>query len=294
LSILFNTQLEIGRQSILAFVHTVALPNELWNTWNQLIGEDLSVPQNGIRIYYPNVSSEDAKVCHPNWTEEEINSWQWANHRGISAFAIYMKDRLSKYAAEKPMDWGNCLFYPKMRERLSELRREQFAKSQFESDYIVTLEEDNAAQKKTIDELELENNTLKEERFQLTQKLQYQYCPNKETDTTCSPVKVKIRRKAKEDLEKIYGDAGNTLRTMVQSCENKDWRGQHFDSWNKTDLTVLKSAGKSMTRLAGYEQDGVFYIAFVFDDHNNYEHTLENKHHQKKHVHHSIEEYVDV
>jgi hypothetical protein len=300
--ILFQTQLDVERQSILTLAHVIALPEKLLDAWNLRIGETLAIPKNGVRLYYPNVMADgETSIRHPSWTADDVNSWKWNDQQGIPAFAIFLKGILAEYAAMKPMNWGSCLFYPKMRERLSELRREQLAKSQFESDYIVTLEEDNAVQKKTIDEQELEIETLKEERFKLKQekdglqiRLDCAYRPKKISDSESSSVKVKIRKKAKEELETIYGDAGNTLRTMIQHCENKDWRKSHWDPWEKSNLTVLKSAGKSMTRLAGYEQNGIFYIAFVFDDHNNYEHTLESKHSQKEHVHHSVDEYVDV
>jgi hypothetical protein len=292
--ILFETQLNINRQSILAFAHIVALPENWYDAWTQKIGNNLTVLRNGIRTYYPHVvSDEDSAVKHPSYSFEEINTWQWDNQYGISAFAIYLKDCLSEYAAMKQIDWESCLFYPKMREHLSVLRRQQFAKSQFESDYIVLLEEESKTQKQRLEEQELEIEQLKEERFHLTQKLQYQ-CRSQQQATETKPIRVKIRKKAKEELEKIYGDAGNTLRTMIQHCENKDWRKHHWDPWEQSDLMVLKSAGKSMTRLAGYEQNGIFYIAFVFDDHNNYEHTLENKRSQKEHVHHNVEEYVDI
>jgi hypothetical protein len=272
LSIIFKTQIENERQSILAFAHIIALPDELWKSWNQYIGEDLSIPQNGISIYYP----PDSEVKHKNFSLEEINAWQWDNSYGMFAFAIFLKDCLSKYAAEKTMDLRSCLFYPMMRSRLRELRLEQVKESQSDSDYIVELEEDNVAQKKTIEEQKFEIKQLQKERFNLTQQVQDQYRPKLQEQIDEKP-KVRIRLNTKKELDKIDGKSSINLHNIIEKCKDKQWRNRHIDgAWNKngkTDLTVIKP-GATAERVVGFEKDEIFYITHVFDSHDEYEQSL--------------------
>jgi len=115
---------------------------------------------------------------------------------------------------------------------------------------------------------------LKQERFQLSQKLHYQYRPLP-SEEAVNPVTVKISKRAKKDLESIYGDAKQALREMIQKCSDKQWRNHNTDPWYNTDLTVIKR-GNTAERLAGYEDDGVFYIAFVFGNHDEYMRTVPN------------------
>ncbi|MDR1484545.1 MAG: VWA domain-containing protein [Planctomycetaceae bacterium] len=275
--VLLETQLNINRQSILAFAHIVALPENWHDAWTQKIGSNLTVPLNGIRIYYPHVISDgDSAVRHPSYSLEEISTQQWDNLCGMIAFAIYLKDCLSEYAAMKPMDWGSCLFYPKMRERLLELRREQLAKSQFESNYIVLLEEDSKTQKQMLEEQKWEIEQLKEERFNLTQKLQYQYRPQIQEIFDEKP-RIKIRLDAKKELDKIDGKSCDNLHNIIKKCNDKQWRNKHTDwKWNKndkTDLTVIKP-GATAERVVGFEKDEIFFITHVFESHDEYINSL--------------------
>jgi hypothetical protein len=293
--ILFQTKLGFKQQSVLTLAHVIALPAKLLDDWNQRIGETLAVTKNGVRLYYPNVTADgETSIRHPSWTAEDVNSWQWNYQQGIPAFAIFLKGLLAEYAAIKPMNWGSCLFYPKMKERLSELRREQLAKSRFESDYIVALEEDNKTQKQRLDEQESEIKQLKEERFHLTQKLPSQYRPQQQATET-KPIRVKIRKKAKEDLEnKIRGNAYDSLLRFIERTADEQWRKNHFDAnWStRTDLQVIKPGKHTEERIVGYEDDEIFYIALVFDKHEEYQTTVPK--YKIKDVHHSVEEYVDV
>jgi hypothetical protein len=245
--------------------------------WSQHVGENLAVSNGSVRIYYPQVDKKaDLKTAAPFYTSDEIDSWQWANQHGKLAFAIFLKDTLADYAATKPMNWGSCLFEPKMRSRIAELRREQLAKEQFNQEYVLVLEEENAKQKKELEAKESEIENLKQERFELKQKLDNTNRPQQH-DLPQEQPKILIRRKVKDELEKITGDSASILKRTIDRCSNKSWRKSHTDSsWNsnkRTDLTVIKP-GNTAERLVGFEQNEIFYITHVFESHDEYETKL--------------------
>jgi hypothetical protein len=293
--LLFETQLDINRQSILAFAHIVALPENLCDAWTQLIGETLTVPRNGIRIYYPPPVSNENAAKHSCYSLEEINAWQWDGQYGVSALAIYLKDRLSEYTAMKPMDWGSCLFYPKMRSRLTELRLEMLHKSQ-EADSlweeITKLEEDNVLQRQILGEQDSEIRQLKKELYDSNSRFEYQYRPQLQ-EKPVEKTKVKIRLNAKKELDKIDGKSCDNLYNIIKKCGDKQWRNKHIDwKWNKndkTDLTVIKP-GATAERVAGYEQDEIFFITHVFESHDEYINSLP----YRKINEFCNDEYVDV
>jgi hypothetical protein len=290
--ILFKPQFDINRQSILAFAHIVALPENWSNAWTQKIGNNLTIPRNGIRIYYPYlVSDEDSAVRHPGYSLEEINTWQWDNQYGMSALAIYLKDCLSEHATMKPMDWGSCLFYPKMRLSINENRKKFFIESQNNAELLELLTNENKEFIQRNEELAKENKSLEYKIFELQSRLDAtKYHSQTKQETLCPPAKVKIRKKAKEELEKIQDETGKKLREITQNCRNKDWRKLHWDPWQSSELTVIKMSGKNVVRIAGFESDGVFFITHIFDDHNDYEHTLK----QTKIKQFAGDEYVDI
>jgi len=50
-------------QSIMAFAHIVTLSESMRERWNERVGENLAVPQDGIRIYRPYIDSTNEPLC---------------------------------------------------------------------------------------------------------------------------------------------------------------------------------------------------------------------------------------
>jgi hypothetical protein len=279
--ILFQKQLEISRQSILSLAHVIALPKELREEWNRIVGELLTIPNGGVRIYYPNtVVDETANILHPSWTAEEIQSFSFAYQNGISAFAAYLKDCLSKYAAEKPMEWGSCLFYPKMRSNINENRKKFFIESKNNTELLELLTNDNNEYKRNNEELAKKIKSLEHKNFELQSRLNVTQYRQQPQESEIKPVRVKIRKDAKKELDKIDGKSYENICNIIKKCSEKQWRDKHIDwKWNKndkTDLTIIKP-GATAERIVGYEKDAIFFITHVFDSHDEYVDSLPNR-----------------
>ncbi|MDR2643339.1 MAG: hypothetical protein LBC74_11165, partial [Planctomycetaceae bacterium] len=79
--------------------------------------------------------------------------------------------------------------------------------------------------------------------------------------TEAKPIVVKIRKKAKEELDnKIRGNAYDSLVRIIERTADEQWRKNHFDAnWStKTDLQVIKPGKHTEERIVGYEDNGIF------------------------------------
>jgi succinate dehydrogenase flavin-adding protein (antitoxin of CptAB toxin-antitoxin module) len=245
--------------------------------WSQHVGENLAVSNGSVRIYYPQVDKKaDLKTAAPFYTVGEINSWQWANQYGKLAFAIFLKDILSDYAATKPMDWGSCLFEPEMRSRITELRREQLANLP-DTEYVKLLEEESnalASLKKKLTEKEYEIKKLEQERFELKQRIEYQYRPQV-IEAEESVLSVLISSFAHGQLEKLSGKQYEQITKMLDNVSDEMWRQSHSHRFSKTDLKVFKEGQTNPAWIAGFFKDGQFCCTHIFSmQHNDYERQL--------------------
>jgi putative CRISPR-associated protein (TIGR02619 family) len=88
-----------------------------------------------------------------------------------------------------------------------------------------------------------------------------------------------MTRDALSMLEKAEGDAAQALKHLVRSSVNPLWRAHHVESWQGTDLLVLKQSNTAW-RVAGFIRAGQFFITHIFTSHDDYIRSLGNS--QKK------------
>lgn len=266
-----------ARQSIRYFAYVATLPESLRDRWTQKIGDSLSLPFGGARIYYPFFETEtDAEVGHPCYGPEEINSWDWDYQYGKSGFSVFLKETLANHSAEKPIDWGSCLFYPRANARLMELRRQQWANLP-DKEYVRLLEEESTAHarlKKEFEEKEREIKELERERFELRQQLEYRYrSQSEEIEEPVSTTKISLY--AHDQLKKINGKQRERLDGMLDSASDESWRRSHSHRFIKTDLYVFKDGKTNPAWIAGFPKDGCFHVTHVFSmHHDEYERIL--------------------
>ena len=280
---IFEKQVLPLQQSIAYFGYVVVLPEHLWEYWTQKIGDDLSVPKNGVRIYYPITKNDsNTHIDHPSYTQKDIDSWRWSSLHGEVGFAAFLKETLTEHAAIKSIDWGSNLFYPRVQSRLMELRREQLAKLP-DKEYVELLEEDNKALvllKRELEEKDCENRTLKHRVHELNVRLDHQYRPQQ--PETKEPIScTKISSHAMGQLKKIHGKQWDKIAEMIDGVSNELWRETHSHDSSKTDLLVYKLGQDNPAWIIGFFREGDFHVSHVFSmQHGDYERTL-NKSQQR-------------
>jgi len=62
------------------------------------------------------------------------------------------------------------------------------------------------------------------------------------------------------------------LERMLSKSIDPLWRNSHLDTWNVTDLLVIKE--KNGERIAGYNKGGSFHVTHAFEEHEDYERIL--------------------
>lgn len=261
------------RQSVLYFGYVVTLPESFRERWTQTVGDNLSVPAGGVRIYYPfTVTETETAVGHPCYVPEEIDSWHRADQYGKPGFAAFLKETLADYAATKPADWGRCLFYPRAHSRQMEIRREQLADLP-NKEYVDLLEKENMAYeslKKEFHEKESEIKRLEQERFELKQRLEYQYrSPQVETVEIVTTTKISCY--ALDQLEKITGKQRERIEEMIAGVSDEAWQRSHSHRFTKTDLKVFKDGMTNPAWIAGFFKDDCFHVTHIFSmQHGDY------------------------
>jgi putative CRISPR-associated protein (TIGR02619 family) len=85
--------------------------------------------------------------------------------------------------------------------------------------------------------------------------------------------KVYIHTFAKEQLDKTDRADQLKINRLIKSCKSSLWRTTHSETWNTTDLLVIKKP-KTAERLAGFYEKVNFYIITFFTVHKEYEREL--------------------
>lgn len=268
-SLLLETQYSLHRQSVLGFAYVVLLPKHFHSKFAEL--HKCEFAAGSVQIYYPIETEEENNSSV--YFADAVNTWHWDGQYGILAFALFLKDKLSEFVAERPMDWKDCSFEPKLRLRLNEIKKGQLLQGKEYQELFENAEKDIARYKKELEERKVEISQLKSDRFDLRQKLEHQYHPPQQFADT-KEVTVKISKQAKKKLESIYGEARKTLLEMIEKCNDSEYRKRKKHPLNTTDLTIIKRGANTEERLAGYTDNGVFYITLVFDNHEDYEQAV--------------------
>lgn len=108
-----------------------------------------------------------------------------------------------------------------------------------------------------------------------------------ETHVTISPlaaivmplmenVVVKILPRTWDRFKELIRQPNKRLTELVINSGSALYRQMHLDSWERTDLVVLKKNNTS-ERVAGFVTEGLFHIVAVFTNHDEYERELTGK-----------------
>lgn len=108
-----------------------------------------------------------------------------------------------------------------------------------------------------------------------------------ETHVTISPlaaivmplmknVVVKILPRTLERFKDLTRQPNKRLTELVVNSGSALYRQMHLDSWERTDLVVLKK-NNTPERVAGFVKEGLFHIVAVFTNHDEYERELTGK-----------------
>lgn len=105
-------------ERLAGLAHVVQLPWELSYRWTDLIGKEWSTYLGAVRTYFPGFDPErDDSSNHPCAYAEKIVFWKnpWSDHMGEDAFEDFLVDRLSRFSANRRIDWDGIAFISQAR-----------------------------------------------------------------------------------------------------------------------------------------------------------------------------------
>jgi len=143
----------LGRR-VIALAHLVHIPWEIGFKWTARVGSEWSAYLGAVRTYMPGLDFEEGDpYLHPRILADRILFWRYEDLQAEDAFAAFLYDKLTTYAATKPVAWGDRLFIADARMKQAELARVQATDS---DDWKQIYEDEIAALKLKQAELEKE------------------------------------------------------------------------------------------------------------------------------------------
>lgn len=112
------------------FGYIATLPPHLEMHWSDLTGETWAAGRGAVRTYMPGLDyDEDTAAMHPLARPEKIRRWRHedyrGDHTGPAAFQRFLVARLREHAANKRVNWRDCIFVPEARTlRAAYIRRQ--------------------------------------------------------------------------------------------------------------------------------------------------------------------------